>query len=301
MRHYSLMNGFYAILTLGDDDMTLSQLKSRFSSIEKIKGGGEKIGYKAITPEGERVARKVIGNATDSRVLQEISIVKKLRLSCIPQIIESGIVKDEEIDEDVLYIIEQYIFGQSLRDWINAPNTADLKFAYILLNALLSAELILEEYHILHRDINPNNIILGSDKTIYLIDFGLAKIIGEASFTHTSAVYGPFTPGYAPHEQFANMKLLQDVRTDLFQIGITVYECCTGKNPFVMPNETLYQILSRTLAITPPPLNLRGDTKGQFSQFISMLMAKNQSQRPDTAADAVRYLKAITSTLEMEG
>lgn len=281
--------------------MTISELKSRFSSIERIKKGGQKVVYKATSHDGEIVALKIISNATDPRVLQEISLVKTLSMPCVPRIIESGLVTDEAVSEDALYIIEQYVDGLSLRDWINAKNSANLKFAYTLLEALLSAEIELENNQILHRDINPNNIILGEDGIIYLIDFGLAKIIGGSSLTQTAAAHGPFTPGYAPHEQFANIKLSQDVRTDLFQIGITVYECCVGSNPFVKPNETVFQIMSRTMTMMPPLLDLPGDTKGQFAQFVNMLMAKNQSQRPDTATDAMRYLKAIRSTLEMEG
>ena len=281
--------------------MTISELKSRFSSIERIKKGGQKVVYKATSHDGEIVALNIISNATDPRVLQEISLVKTLSMPCVPQIIESGLVTDEAVSEDALYIIEQYVDGLSLRDWINAKNSANLKFAYTLLEALLSAEIELENNQILHRDINPNNIILGEDGIIYLIDFGLAKIIGGSSLTQTAAAHGPFTPGYAPHEQFANIKLSQDVRTDLFQIGITVYECCVGSNPFVKPNETVFQIMSRTMTMMPPLLDLPGDTKGQFAQFVNMLMAKNQSQRPDTAMDAMRYLKAIRSTLEMEG
>ena len=281
--------------------MTISELKSRFSSIERIKKGGQKVVYKATSHDGEIVALKIISNATDPRVLQEISLVKTLSMPCVPQIIESGLVTDEAVSEDALYIIEQYVDGLSLRDWINAKNSANLKFAYTLLEALLSAEIELENNQILHRDINPNNIILGEDGIIYLIDFGLAKIIGGSSLTQTAAAHGPFTPGYAPHEQFANIKLSQDVRTDLFQIGITVYECCVGSNPFVKPNETVFQIMSRTMTMMPPLLDLPGDTKGQFAQFVNMLMAKNQSQRPDTATDAMRYLKAIRSTLEMDG
>lgn len=281
--------------------MTVSELKSRFKSIEKVKKGGQKIVYKAMTFDGTVVALKIIGNATDQRVLQEISLVQSLQMICVPKIIESGLVTDESVGEEALYIVEQYIDGISLRDWINGKNTANLKFAYTLLEALLSAEIELESNNVLHRDINPNNIILGANGTIYLTDFGLAKIIGGSSLTQTAAAHGPFTPGYAPHEQFANIKLAQDVRTDLFQIGVTIYESCMGNNPFMKPNETVYQIMSRTMTMMPPLLNLPGDTKGQFAQFINMLMAKNQSQRPDTAADAMRYLNAIKSTLEMEG
>ena len=280
--------------------MTVSQLKSRFLRIEKVKKGGQKIVYKATCPNGEVVALKIIGNAADQRVQQEIAVVKNLSLPFVPEIIESGLVVDDDIGEEALYIIERYIDGQSLRDWLNDKNTANLKFAYSLLEALLAAEIELEKNHVLHRDINPNNIILGNNGSIYLIDFGLAKVIGGASLTQTAAAHGPFTTGYAQHEQFANIKLSQDVRTDLFQIGVTTYECCTGQNPFVKPDETMYQVMERTMTMIPASLDLQGDTKGQFGQLVNMLMAKNQSQRPDTAADAMRYLKAIKMTLEME-
>ncbi len=280
--------------------MTIKELQSRFHKIEKIKKGGQKIVYKALDCNDNTVALKIISDESDPRVLQEIEIVQKLSIDNVPKILETGLAFDESINENVLYIIEEYIDGISLRDWLNLNNTANLSFAYTLLYTLVSIEIILEENKILHRDINPNNIILESSGKIYLIDFGLAKNLSGASLTQTAALHGPFTPGYAPHEQFANLKLQQDVRTDLFQIGVTIYECCTGKNPFIIPNDTLMDIMNKTMTLVLPPLNLEGDTKGAFAQLIGMLVAKNQSQRPDTASDAMRYLKAITPMLIMK-
>lgn len=280
--------------------MTVSELKKGFISIEKVKKGGQKTVYKATRPDNSIVALKVISNATDPRVLQEIEVVRKLPFKNIPRILEHGVVHDELIDEDVLYIVEEFVNGVSMRDYLGMGKKMNLTYAYKLLKALLEIEVQLEEMHILHRDINPNNIILGQDGDIYLIDFGLAKNLEGSSLTVTAAAHGPFTPGYAPHEQFTNMKLAQDVRTDLFQIGITIYEGCNGNNPFIKPNETPFQIMSRTMTMIPPSLTLDGDTQGMFAQFVNMLMAKNQSQRPDTAKDAMRYLSAITPTLNLE-
>lgn len=280
--------------------MNIAELKKQFASIDKLKKGGQKIVYKALDAGGQTIALKIVGNVTDPRVLQEIEILKELDLPNIPKIIDSGIVTDEAVNEEALYIVEQFITGVSLRDWLNAGNKYSLSLAFNVLHTLLTIEIELEKKKILHRDINPNNIILGENGVVYLIDFGLAKRIDGTSITQTAAAHGPFTPGYAPHEQFANIKLSQDVRTDLFQIGVTIYECCTGNNPFVKPNETIYQIMSKTMTLMPPLLVLDGDTKGMFAQFVNMLMAKNQSQRPDTAVDALRYLTAIQSTLELE-
>lgn len=234
--------------------MTVSELKKGFVSIERVKKGGQKIVYKATRPDTSIVALKVINNATDPRVLQEIEVVQKLPIKNIPQILEHGVVHDELIDEDVLYIVEEFVEGVSMRDYLSAGKKMNLAYAHKLLKALLEIEVQLEENRILHRDINPNNIILGQDGEIYLIDFGLAKNLNGSSLTVTAAAHGPFTPGYAPHEQFSNMKLAQDVRTDLFQIGITIYEGCNGKNPFVKPNETPFQIMSRTMTMVPPSI-----------------------------------------------
>ena len=278
--------------------MNKNELMARFSDITRIKKGGQKIVYKAKL-EGTIVALKIINDATDRRVQQEITLVNSLNLNNVPHIIESGVVYDDSISEDVLYIIEEYLDGISLRDWLNSGNRFNLKQAYDVLHTILYIEIELEKNGILHRDINPNNIILAKDGNTYLIDFGLAKDLNGASLTLTAANYGPFTPGYAPQEQFSNLKNSQDVRTDLFSIGVTIYEACTGRNPFRKENDVFVDILTKTANLIPPRLTLSGDKLGYFSQYINMMMAKSQSQRPNTAVDAKRYLEAIKDSLEL--
>lgn len=278
--------------------MNKNELMARFSDITRIKKGGQKIVYKAKL-EGTIVALKIINDATDRRVQQEITLVNSLNLNNVPHIIESGVVYDDSISEDVLYIIEEYLDGISLRDWLNSGNRFNLKQAYDVLHTILDIEIELEKNGILHRDINPNNIILAKDGNTYLIDFSLAKDLNGASLTLTAANYGPFTPGYAPQEQFSNLKNSQDVRTDLFSIGVTIYEACTGRNPFRKENDVFVDILTKTANLIPPRLTLSGDKLGYFSQYINMMMAKSQSQRPNTAVDAKRYLEAIKDSLEL--
>lgn len=278
--------------------MNKNELMARFSYITRIKKGGQKIVYKAKL-EGTIVALKIINDATDRRVQQEITLVNSLNLNNVPHIIESGVVYDDSISEDVLYIIEEYLDGISLRDWLNSGNRFNLKQAYDVLHTILDIEIELEKNGILHRDIDPNNIILAKDGNTYLIDFGLAKDLNGASLTLTAANYGPFTPGYAPQEQFSNLKNSQDVRTDLFSIGVTIYEACTGRNPFRKENDVFVDILTKTANLIPPRLTLSGDKLGYFSQYINMMMAKSQSQRPNTAVDAKRYLEAIKDSLEL--
>lgn len=279
--------------------MTVKELLDRYTTLDKIKKGGQKTVFKATKADGTVVALKIIQNAKDPRVLQEIDLVRKLALENVPQILESGLVYDEAAAEEILYIEEEFIDGESLRDWLNNKNTFDLELAIRVLEFLLSIEIVLEKQQILHRDINPNNILLGSNGQLYLIDFGLARNLAGTSITNTGAQFGPCTPGYAPGEQITNQRLSQDVRTDLFQIGVTVYEGCTGKNPFIEEGNYL-KTLVRTISLVPSKLTIEGDGNGMLGQFISMLMAKNQSQRPDTAEQALRYLDAIKTIMKQE-
>lgn len=217
-----------------------------------------------------------------------------------PKILETGYIQDDETQENALYIIEEYIDGQSLRDQLNSGKKYNLAEAYNLLEKLLIIETDLESKSLLHRDINPNNIMLSNDSSVILIDFGLAKNLKGKALTDTNALNGPFTPGYAPNEQVSNKRMEQDVRTDLFQIGVTIYECCNGCNPFCSDNDNIYDVLHKTTTFNPPLLKLSGDTQCMFAQLVAMLMAKNSSQRPDSANAAIRYLKAIRSTLILE-
>ena len=98
-------------------------------------------------------------------------------------------------------------------------------------------------------------------------------------------------------ELIENMKSVQDVRTDLYQIGLTVYEALTGNNPFRSDIQQKAGVFTRNYTVVPPPVTLSGDTKGLLMQYLQMLMSEQQSQRPATAVDAMRYYKAIKQTI----
>ena len=279
---------------------TLEEVKGELLSCDKIKRGGQKTVYKARLKDGNVVAFKLVSDTKDKRVLQEIELLKSLNINNIPKIHDADVVYDEANDEDVLYMVEEYVEGISMRDWLNAGNKLTLSQAHRLLKTLLKIEMALEKENIIHRDINPNNIIFKTDGNFCLIDFGLARCLDGNSLTLTAATYGVFTPGYAPTEQLNNDKQHQDVRTDLFQIGVTIYEGCTGKNPFVDGNYGIMDILSRTAALIPEKIVVDGDNDGMFAQLVSILMAKSQSSRPDSASDAMRYLDIVSATLGVE-
>lgn len=128
--------------------MTIKELLNRFKSVERIKRGGQKVVYKAITNEGSVCALKIVNSITDKRVIQEIEIVKSLNNEHVPAIIDNGIVFDESIGEESLYILEEYIDGQTLRDYLQSDKRLSLGEAYKLLNTLLKIEMQLEKHNI---------------------------------------------------------------------------------------------------------------------------------------------------------
>ena len=123
--------------------MDIIELKNRFTDVKKIKKGGQKIVYKA-TYDDKTIALKINSDASDPRVLQEIDVVKNIKINNIPNIIESGKAYDASINEYVLYIIEEYIEGISLRDWLNSGNRFNLSMAYGVLSTLIDIEVELE-------------------------------------------------------------------------------------------------------------------------------------------------------------
>lgn len=280
--------------------MTINELFAKYNNPVLIGKGGQKTVYKTVTYDGAIYALKIVSNPDDQRSIQEIKIVQNLELNNVPKIIETGKVIDEDISEEKIYVVEEFIDGETLREILNKGTTFSLKQACKLLEVLLNIEVILETHKIIHRDIKPDNIMISNGK-VYLLDFGIAKVIGGDSYTRVTDAHGPHTPGYAPHELVDNIKLDQDARVDLFAIGVTIYEACTGHNPFRDTGAGSIDFINYlTMTYMPKPLILNGDDNGMFSQFIEMLMAKNASQRPASAKRAVEYYSAVKSTLRLE-
>ncbi len=235
----------------------------------------------------------------DARSQREIDISENGEFNCVPTIYETGHVIYESAD--TLYIIEQRIDGEELRNRIVRGELFTLKEAVDFLEQGLVFIKQLEKMNIVHRDIKPENIIVSADGKVYFLDFGIARILGVPSLTKTEALVGPHTPGYAAPEQFNNLKSDIDSRADLFSIGVVTYECLTGKNPFSEGAISHLDILQRTETITPVSFQIQGDTHQQFMGLLSSLMGKFPSRRPKNASQALDWLNAAKSTLQYEG
>lgn len=277
---------------------TFDEFKEGLSDFAPITRGGQKAVFSAIHPLFGSVVVKLFFK-NDLRSQRELDISESTAFDCVPTIYESGQVLYESVE--TLYVVEQRVDGEELRKRIERGEHFSLCEAVAFLEQGLSFIQQLEAKNIVHRDIKPENIIMSPDGKAYFLDFGIARILGLPSLTKTEAIAGPHTPGYAAPEQFNNLKSDIDSRADLFSLGVVVYECLSGTNPFRDGARNHFEILQRTETVTPVTFKIDGDSQQQLMGIISSLMGKYPSRRPKGAVQAIGWLNAAKSTFQYEG
>jgi len=144
---------------------------------------------------------------------------------------------------------------------------------------------------LVHRDIKPSNIFLqeGDPTRVKLLDFGLARAEDAAPLTHAGSLLG--TPGYMAPEQVRGAAP-QGPRGDLFALGAVLFECLTGRAPFVGADTEA--VLAKILVEQPPAVReLRSAVPPAFDALIARLLAKDPDRRPADAAEVARELGAV--------
>lgn len=271
---------------------------SQLTNVNLIARGGQKLVFRAIHSQyGDVVVKFVLDAQSDERTKREVEVATKYRIANIPKVYEYNNIA--RLEEQLTYLIEEYIDGITLREFLKANIKVPVKFGVEILEALLNTAVELEKKQIVHRDIKPENIIVRKQGGICLLDFGIARHLSLPSLTLTKAPFGPCTPGYAAPEQFRNIKKEIDIRADLFSIGVTVYESLNGKHPFVVDGGHPLDALKRTETITPIQCEIPGDTQRQLVGFLAILMDKFPSRRPNSAETALKWFHALVPTLNL--
>ena len=146
---------------------------------------------------------------------------------------------------------------------------------------------------LVHRDIKPSNILLDENDFAYLIDFGIARVVGETGLTGTDSVVG--TLRYMAPERFNAGEA--DARSDIYALACVLYECLTGGAPY--PGESMEQQVAGHLS-TPPPRPSDSGAPPAFDPVIATGMAKNPGLRYATTVDMARAARdAITAPIRM--
>ena len=252
----------------------LGQTISHYKIIEKLGAGGMGEVYLA---DDKKLKRKVALKFLPERFISDPDLKARFNREAQataalnhPNI--ATIHAIEEID-DKMFIVMEYIAGESLKDLISKGSISIDKALEIIIQICQG----LSKAHgagVVHRDIKPANILIDNDGKVKIVDFGLAKLEGVTQLTEKGATMG--TPIYMSPEQIKGQNI--DHRTDIFSVGVVFYELLSGKVPF--DAEELDAIYYSILKKNPKPLSkhISGPTK-ELQLIIDKALEKNPPKR----------------------
>lgn len=265
----------------------------RYEIMKEVGRGAMGVVYEAHDPQiDRRVALKVLRQdrlANDDivrRFLREAKVIGRLNH---PNIVT---VHDAGQDHDSIYIAMEFVEGLPINE---AIQTRSFDLREIIRLGIQAAE-TLDYAHkkgVVHRDIKPSNIILGPDCQIKITDFGIAHIEDSSGTLQTREGEVMGTPAYMSPEQVLGKTV--DGRTDIFSLGVVLYELSTGKRPFGGDGRNLATVFNEIINNVPPEPAVSASISPDLSKIIMQCLSKNPDARFQTGktlADALRNVVA---------
>lgn len=191
----------------------------------------------------------------------------------------------------ISYLATEYVDGESLRQKLKRTKPLPLAEAVRISEDILRGLAYAHSKGIIHRDIKPANILLTSEGQAKIADFGIARPV-DSSLTAAGSMLG--TPNYMSPEQVKCADVT--TRSDLFAVGVVMYEMLTGSKPFAAPELT--GILRNVCELTPPLASqVNSEVPEPLARFVARLFAKKPEDRIDSAATALTELQKLKQQL----
>ncbi len=270
-------------------------LLGRYEIIDELGQGAMGTVYKAKDPLIDRiVAIKTINldlaeeekEEYEGRFYQEAKAAGRLSHPNIVTVYDVG------KSGDIAYIAMEFLQGRELRDILNDGKRLPVDRVLDIVMQVALGLAYAHEHDIVHRDVKPSNIMVVRDGHVKITDFGIARMTSAAVRTQTGMVLG--SPKYMSPEQVTGKPI--DQRSDIFSLGVMLYEMLTGQPPFV--GENINAIMYQTLNVMPPPPStLNPAVPGMLNFIVAKALAKVLDDRYQNAKEFANDLRACRDTL----
>ncbi len=253
----------------------IGQTVSHYRILDKLGEGGMGVVYKAEDTRLKRtVALKFLpahlsaSEQDKARFLQEAQSASSINHPNICTI------HDIQEHESQMFIVMEYVEGKTLHETPGVSEKEAIEIGAQIAEGLAAAH----EKGIVHRDVKPENIMVRKDGRVQIMDFGLAKLRGVSRLTKEGSTVG--TAGYMSPEQVQGTDV--DARSDIFSLGVVLYELFTGRLPFRGVHETAmaYEIVN---VDAPPMRTAKPDINPELDRIVAGCLEKNPAERMQSA------------------
>ena len=263
-------------------------LAGRYELQEKIGEGGMATVYRALDRNTKKhVAVKLLreeltqDEAFVERFESEATAAARMTHPNVVSLLDTG------IEDGLRYLVIEYVSGTSLKEIIQKTGALRPDIASNITIRILTALAHAHEQGIIHRDIKPQNILLDKQNVIKVLDFGIARVVGQPGDPNVreSAVGSVhyFSPEQARGE-------LADEKSDLYSVGVVLYEMLTGKQPFPGANQVAVA-MSHLEDKPKPPHEINANVTPALSQVVMRAMEKRPEKRFHDAASMIKAIR----------
>jgi len=265
---------------------------SHYKIVSELGRGGMGIVYKAEDTNLDRiVAIKILPpqivttDEDQARFKREARAAAALNHPNIATVHDLG-----ETEDGQTFIVMEHVGGLSLSEKLN-QGPLEIETAVTLASQIAEGLSIAHQSGIVHRDVKPSNMMLTEDGRIKILDFGLAKLTGGIDITKAGSTIG--TAAYMSPEQARGEEV--DHRTDIWSVGVVLYEMLTGKRPFVAEYDAA---LAYSILNTEPESvsSIRTGVKPELEQIINRAMAKGFDERYPTMEALFEDLRTLSGS-----